>query len=316
MELTFKQYEKDPWSASSQAPASIADITDIDELLGKLGLDWRVEAKPVFVGKKQAKKLAIVRTDVGVPHGILGWVSERYKPADNRTLFGVVERFLRPPYSLTPFAGGSLKGGKTVWLQLVAENWTDVVREGDIYKPHLLITTQHDGRGAVRLTWTSMRIVCSNMLSTAIAPGETISIKHIGYKSSKEIADAAANAISAGIRIKARSHARYRQMCEYSMDDFTAKKYIQSVVPEKIGGKRDTARRRRQDEMLWLFTNGQGNRGLSLWDAYNAVTEWETHCRLAKSNPDKRLFNTILGSGKQIRDRAWEEAMRILGEET
>ena len=70
-------------------------------------------------------------------------------------------------------------------------------------------------------------------------------------------------------------------------------------------------------KMTELFEVGKGNqepgiRG-SLWVAMNSVTEYVDHYRSHKDTDDSRLKNVWFGSGSRMKERAFEEAVKLVG---
>ena len=66
------------------------------------------------------------------------------------------------------------------------------------------------------------------------------------------------------------------------------------------------------DTIRGLYFNGTGNRGESLWDAFNAVTEYTDFVR--KMDDSKRLTYNSEGVGYQLKSRAYEVAVDLLPE--
>lgn len=53
-------------------------------------------------------------------------------------------------------------------------------------------------------------------------------------------------------------------------------------------------------ELEAYFLSGRGNRGESVWDAFNSVTEWVDHKRTSK-NAAKVWNSTMEGAGERVK---------------
>lgn len=103
---------------------------------------------------------AIVRSDVDT---VLGVVSDTYEPVSNETLYDIAEAIQGEDQEVRLETGGSLKGGKKVWLLLRLNE--PVILGGDRITATLCyyaLQNNHDAAGAFRGQAISTRIVCDN----------------------------------------------------------------------------------------------------------------------------------------------------------
>lgn len=124
-----------PWHREgtllTQAPS-------LDDALRDGGLDFEVHVRPLFTrmeqypdvpnifGYRQAgNACATVRTD---RDDVLGIVSDRYQPLQNRDAFGVLEPLLDADLAAIE-TGGSLRGGRDVWMLVRFAIDSPIVRE-------------------------------------------------------------------------------------------------------------------------------------------------------------------------------------------
>jgi hypothetical protein len=111
-----------PWHREgtilNQAPS-------LEDALRLGGLDFEVEVRPLYTRQQPAPALpdvftyeragdafATVRTD---RESVLGIVSGRYQPLQNRDAFGVLEPLLDAGLASLE-TGGTLRGGRDVWM--------------------------------------------------------------------------------------------------------------------------------------------------------------------------------------------------------
>ena len=103
----------------------------------------------------------IVRSDNGYP---LGVVNDTFEPVLNKEMYDIAEAIeAGDPTSVRYETGGSLKGGRKVWLLLRLNEPLKVA--GDPHGetiPYFALQNAHDGSGAFRGQALMTRIVCDN----------------------------------------------------------------------------------------------------------------------------------------------------------
>ena len=160
------------------------------------GLDWEVVQKPAFmkIGTKMVGGIE-VPSYVEVPNckvnvrstdnAVLGTVTDRYKPVQNHEAFEFTYAVVGETEDgvVRYETAGSLNGGKTVWMLAQMPNKNIL---GDDITPYMCFSNSHDGKGAVRVCMTPVRVVCQNTLSMALSTAQRQwSTKHVGDMKSK-----------------------------------------------------------------------------------------------------------------------------------
>ena len=121
-------------------------------------MDEEIEEIPEFK--------AIVRSDTA---DTLGVVSSTYEPIQNSEMYDIAEAIEGEAKGSVRFeTGGSLKGGRKVWL-LIRLNEPLVLRDDPTTAtiPYYALQNAHDGSGAFRGQATMTRIVCDNTAQLA-----------------------------------------------------------------------------------------------------------------------------------------------------
>ncbi len=281
------------------------EAPSLDEALVLSGTDFEVAPVPVFIEQngvmvQSPTGRAIVRLDrnttLGHVNDVLAVVSERYVPLQNRDAFGVLEPLLDKGVALLE-TGGTLRGGKDVWM-LVRFNVDDpVVREvfADEVIPFGLITNNHAGEARALVMETPIRVVCANTLGAALDGRDsmkTIRIAHRGDARVKLIE--AAESLFGGIVERYRTIAEtYRDLKAtiISVEQFTASVLdVAAPLPPKpftLEGQHLTSRgydasleaaQDRRGRILDMWDAGAGHTGdHSAWEAYNAAVEVIDH---------------------------------------
>lgn len=286
-----------PWHREgtllTQAPS-------LDDALRDGGLDFEVHVRPLFTrmeqypdvpnifGYRQAgNACATVRTD---RDDVLGIVSDRYQPLQNRDAFGVLEPLLDADLAAIE-TGGSLRGGRDVWMLVRFAIDSPIVREvfaAEII-PFCLVSNNHSGQRKVVVKETPIRVVCANTLGLALRGRDrALGVRHTASVEAKTVE--AARQLWTGLVERYEAAARQFQLLKARhLDTAVFRRLVLDVaaqVPPRLDRPGLTARQEiargrivaRRSRIAKLWTDGAGHRGdHSMYEAYNAVVESIDH---------------------------------------
>jgi phage/plasmid-like protein (TIGR03299 family) len=311
-----------PWHGLGKA--MIQPPKDVQEALEMGGLDWNVNSVPLFAHLSeglhvQAPSNAIVRDS---DNSILGVVGPNYQPVNNAEAF----RFFDPAIEngfVDIETAGSLRAGKRVWMLAKIRDSTHDVVFGDPVSAYFLISNSHDGTLAVRVGFTSIRVVCQNTLSLAHheGKGKLIQVRHTknvktALDKMQEIVDWQRNTFAATVD-------QFKFLASVGCNELTLRKYVETVFEKDMetdssdseveGEEENKSLDKLMDKIYPLFTDGKGNSNPkvsgTLWAAYNAVTEYQTWNR--GRSTDNRLNSLWFGLNKKTNERAFDVAMSM-----
>ncbi|CAJ4212519.1 phage/plasmid-like TIGR03299 family protein [Burkholderia pseudomallei] len=285
------------------------------------GMDWSIEEAEVrFVaGNKNLGSIhafpeqkVLYRSDNKAP---LSVVSARYQVVQPAEIL----EFYR---DLTEHSGfeletaGVLKDGKKLWA--LARTGQSVTLKGkDTVNGYVLLATACDGTLATTAQHTSVRVVCNNTLQIAL--GDSAGTVKVGHRSQF---DAQAVKRQLGIAVSSWDAfmVRMKALSERKMSDAAAEKFLRRVLtyPTTNPANRDVlAVNERAIKAVAELYSGRG-KGADLaaasgtaWGLLNAVTEYVDHRRRARSD-DHRRDAAWFGSGATLKDRAWDEALKLV----
>ena len=281
------------------------------QAIADAGLDWNVKEQPIYMQSNSGlspvstHKSLVRSTD----HQLLGIVSQQYKPLQNCDAFSWFD-FLIHDNDVALESAGSLKEGKRVWiLAKINQDPSDIVKN-DPVEPYLLLSNSHDGSTAIWIQFTPIRVVCHNTLSYALSNrgkdldiGKAFRIRHQGDLQHK--LDRAKTALDFARQRFAIATEEYKAMANYNLNRADLDLYLSLVL------NTDTPQTTRAyPQIVANFEQGRGNRGSSLWDAYNGVTEWLDHQR--GNSDSKRLESTWFGSSAKTRIQAHQSALEFV----
>jgi len=185
----------------------LKDAPTIAEGIKQAGLEWDVVQCPIEaiiagdnVGRLSSPQRPGDPKEYHVPapgwianvrstdKSILGIVSEKYKPIQNRDAFDFFQKFLDDKVCTLECAG-SVKNGRYVWVLAKISDGEAEVSPGDKIFSYLKLSTAHDGSHAGTIAFTPIRVVCWNTLSSALAQadksvaageGRAMHVLHVG----------------------------------------------------------------------------------------------------------------------------------------
>ncbi|WP_334018168.1 DUF932 domain-containing protein [Burkholderia orbicola] len=286
------------------------------------GMDWRIEEAEVrFVSGMAGSSLGSIhafpeqkvlyRSDTKLP---LSVVSSRYNVVQPESIL----EFYRDLTEVGGFeleTAGVLKDGKKLWA-LAKTGQSAMLKGRDRVNGYLLLATACDGSLATTAQFTSVRVVCNNTL--AIALGDSTGAVKVPHRSQF---DAQAVKRQLGIAISSWDGfmARMKALSECPVSDTAAEAFLRRVLTYPItsasapvAATNDSAIKAVQE----LFAGrGKGadmaSAAGTAWGLLNSVTEFVDHHRRARSD-DNRTDSAWFGAGAALKQKAFEEAMRLV----
>src|SRR5208337_672433 len=306
------------WDIPLEKPPATAE-----EAINAAHMDWRVLKKQLYVGDEHRPlpgEYAIVREDRWERNedgAIFGTVKHDYQMLQNTEAFTFFDPIIEAGAAFYETAG-ALGNGERVWVLARVTSDQEIV-PGDRISKYLLLSNSHDGKGAVHVKFTPVRVVCRNTLNQAMERGPTLRVAHtLSMKDRlKEVAEAVK-------RIDARFNelgATFRRLAAIRVSTQHLTEYLQMVFPEprRLSDERVYTRAKRQmqedrDAARRLFESGRGNdiegAAGTLWAAYNGVTEYVDFHKY-KTGDGKWLETIWFGAGDVIKTRAYDAALTI-----
>ena len=281
-----------------------------EEAIRAAGLNWKVQKQPIFTphrGTNDLKEIpgfsAVVRRD---KKRVLGVVGRTWQPLQNRDAFKFFNPFVESG-AAEYHTAGSLKNGQYVWVLAKLRADPMQVVKGDDVEKYLLLSNSHDGKAAVNVRFSPIRVVCANTLSMAESDDASpfLRIRHAGNL--KETMTKVRQVVDITNKTFAATLEQYR---------FLAKRQVTNIhryILDTLQWPDDSEKPPRAlSNIIELFEEGRGQdnklvRG-TLWASYNAVTEFVDHQR---GRDGTRLQMAWYGEGNRIKRRALSVATEM-----
>ncbi len=312
------------------------------------GMDWRIESSDVSYMAQNEKGQSIImpfeeqrvlyRSDTHAP---LSVVSQRFQEVQPMEIL----HFYKDLTEQSGFeleTAGVLKGGKKFWA-LAKTGQTSALKGKDVSNGYILLATACDGTLATTAQFTSIRVVCNNTLAIALK-GQNTSAGVVKVPHSTKF-DAEKVKQQLGISVRAWDEHMYemKQLSQRKVTQQEAAAYFDAVFnntnlsmaeqdesiiqfyrnaampnqtsPSKADNKTEPNGRAMSKVMAMFNGHGRGAELSSAKDtAYGllcSITEFCDHERRAMST-DHRLDSAWFGAGAAIKQRALEQALRMV----
>ena len=282
------------------------------------GMDWNIKESEVryITGNNNLgvinafpEQKVLYRSDTRAP---LSVVSKRFKVVQP----GEVLEFYRDLTSHSGFeleTAGVLREGRKFWA-LARTGQSTTLKGRDKVDGYLLLATACDGTLATTAQFTSVRVVCNNTLRVALGNNNgAVKVPH------RSEFDPEAVKRQLGITVASWDGfvARMKALVERPVDPDTVEGLLRRVLTYAgPDGRADIVNEQALANVRALYEGGgrgamlPSSRGTA-WGLLNSVTEYVDHHRRARSD-DHRRDAAWFGQGAQLKQRAWEEAMKLV----
>lgn len=282
------------------------------------GMDWEIWEAPVCfmpdstgqsnVALPFLEHKVLYRSDTRAP---LSVVSRRFQVVQPHDIL----EFYRDLTELSGFeleTAGVLKGGRKTWA-LARTGLSAALKGNDVTKGYVLLATACDGTLATTAQFTSIRVVCNNTLSIALA-GNTGAVK-VPHSTAF---DPQVVKQQLGIAVSTWDTFMYRMkaLSERPVTQNDAAGYFSRVFAHPDNTAPYQANERVVSQAMALF-EGQG-KGAALPSAkgtayglLNSVTAYVDHERRAKT-PGHRLDSAWFGRGARLKQKALDQALLLV----
>jgi phage/plasmid-like protein (TIGR03299 family) len=258
-------------------------------------LDWTVSKRTLCYmtanGELQpwTEKQAVVRDDNDVA---LGVVSPSYELVQNEDLKSLISPMVSEGL-LTVTNQGYLSKGAKVFIQAQVNQEFQVA--GESYKGLITLLNGHTGNASVAIGTTATRVICSNTFAMAYKDiGEKF--RHsVGVTERVLESTAVVNYVNDAMR----KYSEYVEtLASARCTNSQLKQAVEQIYQQPVDKMRDSF----VSQLNNLFYNGKGNEGRTMYDCFNAITEYATH--YSRKSKDGRFNYANFGKGADINRRA------------
>lgn len=282
------------------------------------GMDWKIEEAEVrYVAGNHnlgvihafPEQKVLYRSDNRTP---LSVVSRRFKVVQP----GHILEFYRDLTASSGFeleTAGVLREGRKFWA-LARTGQSTTLKGRDKVDGYLLLATACDGTLATTAQFTSVRVVCNNTLSIALGNATgAIKVPHRSQFDPEVVKRQLGITVASWDGFVARMKALVERPVDTDSVEGLLRRVLTYTGPD---GKATVVNEHAMANVRSLYEGGgrgalmASSRGTA-WGLLNSVTEFVDHHRRARSD-DHRRDAAWFGPGAQLKQRAWDEVMRLV----
>jgi phage/plasmid-like protein (TIGR03299 family) len=294
-----------------------------DTMLQEAGLGWKVRKVPATGARRVPKRRGgseyeryfVTRdlVDKEKEPPVLGIVSPRYEVLQNHEAFSFFEPFLEAGHARYETAG-ALGNGERVWVQVrLGEPLT--VAEGDIVNRFILLANSHDGRGALTLRFTPVRVVCQNTLNLAAEGGEhVVNVRHSRHMRDRLASEQVVFLLRLVEQTFARAAEQFALLARTAATKERRDRFLTAVLPptkaDKTAGGTPRWWQAVDDALADTRATPRATRQ-SMWGLYNAITRVEDYRETREASSDARLDRIWFGRGAELKIKALAQAVAL-----
>jgi hypothetical protein len=224
---------------------------------------------------------SLQRTDTG-QH--LGMVGKSYRPIQLEEMLDVLNTASEEIGGIDHVGYAESKGGRKIVIQSKLAESLNI--DGDKIDPYFYTVIDNTGMGSNKVIPSTVRIACDNAFHL-IRSNETAETRAHHSSAFSTRVDSMTDHIISSVNTARDFSGIVEKLkgIKFSKDEMV--KLTQKLLPVE---KDESARRaNKRERLVELFSAGRGNVGETRWDAFNAITEFETHN--GRRSPEKLIRN-------------------------
>lgn len=268
------------------------------------GLGYTVIKEEIFANVGEQKiiipeKFATIRKDTNEALGVVG---NRYEIVQNADAFVFFDAIVGQGQAIFETAG-ALGKGERIFVTAKMPSYIRIAGTDDLTEVYVVLTSSHDGTGAIIAAITPIRIVCQNTLRMALAQTiNKVAIRHT--KSAERNLAEAHRLLGITNTYVTKMNEAVNALALKPVSDKQVKELIENLFPTK--SENSTRIDNIRQEVLNSYYTGVGQDKIvgSAWGVLNGLTHYTSHGKAYK-DADTKFDNLILdGASSQLIDKA------------
>jgi len=320
---TYAGFPNPWWRNMADAPEHATFLNEDETLRGAemqtaAGLDWTVRTEPTYFKRRLGEvadgfvtEMAEVPGDIAIvrnsDESVLGNATPTYKELQNSVLFDTIDTVLDLTDSHYASAG-ALYGGKMAWALAKVANDFYIKGDGSPYADFILGITGHDGRHALVLGPTPIRVICGNTAQMALEgmTGKYI-IRHTA-NAEKRLED-----VKAALAVRNKYLDTFKEamavLMAKPMTIDEVKTFTETLLPVDPDVKNPFKTLAMRDDIVGLFANSENLQDvpLSAYRTLQAVMEYTDQSKSYGKNgraADRKAQAIVEGYAFNLKSRA------------
>lgn len=283
----------------------------VNEILTNTGLDFRINKVPMVAKYGKGTTIAtpyhaLVNNKTGE---VINSVKKGYHVTQNKDIVGLVlDGISQFGSQLTVQNGGSLKGGRRVYLQLAIEG--DSIVGKDTIKKYITIIDSNDGSASLSVGIGDLTMSCSNQFFQFSKSNQS-RFKHTAsmVQRVKELPFLIEGALSQSMQMIELYNKFQSTECSRNLAHELVNAMLghDKATMTKLEYANMNKRAESNMEALYNHIEKEFNcKGVNLWGLHSGVTSWTTHEKQAPKTVNGRLESQMIGSNYKANQQSLE----------
>lgn len=242
-----------------------------------------IDKVPVYDGEQNRipDTYSLKRSDT---HDHVGIVGKKYRPIQMEEMVDILDRASKKIGDIEHIGYTESNKGRKMLIQSKLAD--DINVGGDKVQPYFYTLIDNSGMASNKSIPSTERIICSNAFHLVQSSREN-------YTRHSSTFDGKVTSMIDGIvesieKVKNFGSTMEMLKCSsFTTDEMV--KLTQRLVP--VQEDESTKRMNKRERLVELFSAGKGNEGKTRWDAFNALTEYESHS--GRQSPEKLVRSMI-----------------------
>ena len=239
----------------------------------------------------------------------LSVMGKDYAVIDNAKSFALVEEAIANGLDAKIVTAGTVRAGKSFFLSLQQDDSSYEFKNGDRWDFTLSIATSHDGTDSWNFYGSGFRTVCWNTLRASLDAADT-KAKIFHTKNANLQLERMPEIIMAFRNQQQEIIEALTYLAGIKCDIVKAERIVSGYFSQLQSGEQKFSARTSNAvrDIATLFVRGKGNRGETLYDLLNGVTEYYTHGNGTgkTASVETRLFRSEFGTAAEHKERFME----------
>lgn len=272
------------------------------------GLNYRVSKIPLYTpdNKKITSHMATRRDDT---KDILGVVGHNYEVVQNSDAFGFFDTLLDQGSAKIETVG-ALGKGERIFVTAKLPHRICVGKE-DLTEMYVLLTSSHDGSGAIVAGLTPIRVVCQNTLNMALSSKlkNRISVRHTANANNR--VKQAGQIMRHALSYQTTLDEAYNFLFKTKVNDAAARDLIMNIM--KIEDLDSTRIKNILEKIELCYNEGVGQESIvgTAWGVFNGITHYLSHEKNYKSQESKFQSLLLGGESEKIIKRSYDTLLEF-----
>jgi hypothetical protein len=238
-----------------------------------------------------------------LPLSVMG---KDYYVIDNRSIFNVVKEAIKDHgLDAEIVTAGTVRGGKSFFISLQQDKNSETFKNGDKWEFYISANSSHDGVDALIWYLCGFRTVCWNTLRWGCDAADTkTTIFH--KKNAKLQMDALPEILVAMRNQQTEIVQALTYLAGIQCNIEKAGRIVSGYYSKLLNGQKELSvvTSNAVRGIIDLFQTGQGNRGETMYDLINGVTDYYTNSKgVGKGDLASRQFRSNFGSAAEHKER-------------